>query len=88
MVYKQQNASRRVSLGTTLLNAGTCSLVPRPPPFLPFVCVHNNEDQRKWERPESICHVSRHKVDVGGEGPMFEYVYTKLESKSLSSQDA
>ena len=86
MVYKQQNASQRVSLGTTLQDAGTCSLVPRPPP-LPFVCVHNNEDQQKWERPESIRHVSRHKVDVGGEGPMFEYVCTKLESKSLSSQD-
>ena len=40
----------------------TASLVPRPPPFLLSVCVHNNSRERKTsekqERPGSIHHVS------------------------------
>ena len=47
-----------------------CSLVPRPPPFLPSVGVHNNtwewKTSEKWGRPGSIHHVSGHEVDVGG----------------------
>ena len=53
---------------------------------LPF-CMHNNTRNRnignkklKWERPGSIHHVSGRKVDVGGKGPIFKYVCTKLES--------
>ena len=38
---------------------------------------------RKRERPRSIYHMSGHKVDIGGERPIFEYVYTKLESEFL-----
>ena len=51
------------------------SFVPRPPPFLPSVCVHNNTRERKtgekWGRPGSVDHVSGCEVDVGGEGPIF-----------------
>ena len=47
-----------------------CSLVPRPPPFLPSVGVHNNTRERKTSekrgRPGSIHHVSGRKVDIGG----------------------
>ena len=38
------------------------SLVPRPPPFLSFICDHNNTRERetgkKRERPGSIHHVN------------------------------
>ena len=38
------------------------SLVPKPPPFLPSVCIHSNTRERKtsekWGRPGSIHHVS------------------------------
>ena len=67
------------------------SLVPRPPPFLPSVCVHNNT--REWKtgekrgRPGSIDHVSGREVDEGGEGPIFKYIRTKLESEFLTVQD-
>ena len=69
------------------------SLVPRPPPFLPSVCVsvcvHNNTQERKTseerERPGSIHRVSEHEVDVGGE--VFKYIRTKLESEFLTGQD-
>ena len=67
------------------------SLVPRPPPFLSSVCVHNNTRERKTSekrgRPGSIHHVSGHEVDVGGEGPIFKYIRTKLESEFLTGQD-
>ena len=67
------------------------SLVPRPAPFLPSVCVHNNTRDRKtgkkWGRPGSIRHVSGREVDVGGEGPIFNYIRTKLESEFLTGQD-
>ena len=67
------------------------SLVPRPPPFLPSVCVHNNTWDRKtgkkWGRPGRIRHVSGHEVDVGGEGPIFNYIRTKLKSEFLTGQD-
>ena len=67
------------------------SLVPRPPPFLPSVCVHNNTRERKTGekrgRPGSIHHVSGREVDVGGEGPIFKYVHTKLESNFHTGQD-
>ena len=35
----------------------------------------------------SIYHVSGYKVDIGREGLIFEYVYTKFESKFLTDQD-
>ena len=67
------------------------SLVTRPPPCLPSICVHINT--REWKtgekqgRPGSIHHVSGREVDVGGEGPIFKYVCTKLESEFLTGQD-
>ena len=45
------------------------------------------EDQRKTGKPGSIHHVSGHEVDVGGEGAIFKYICTKLESELLTSQD-
>ena len=64
------------------------SLVPRPPLFLPSVCIHNNIWERrtgnKRGRPGSIHHVSGHEVDLGGEGPMFKHVRTKVESEFLT----
>ena len=66
------------------------SLVPRPPPFLPSVGVHNNTREwktgKKWGRPGSIHHVSGREVDVGGEGPIFQYILTKLDSEFLTGQ--
>ena len=60
-------------------------------PILPSVCVHNNTRERttgeKRGRPGSIHHMSGREVDVGGEGPIFEYIRTKLESKFLTGQD-
>ena len=48
------------------------SFVPRPPLFIPSVCVHNNtrewKTSKKWGRSESIHHVSRRKVDIRGRG--------------------
>ena len=45
------------------------SLGPRPPPFLPSVCVHNNTRERKTGekrgRPGSIHHVSGHGGGLG-----------------------
>ena len=64
------------------------SLVPRPLPFLPSVCVHNNT--REWKtnekrgRPGSIHHVSGCEV---GEGPIFKYICSKLESEFLTDQE-
>ena len=69
----------------------TVSLVPRPPLFLPSICIHNNTQERKTGekrgRPGSIHHVSGREVDVGGEGPIFKYIRTKLESEFLTGQD-
>ena len=53
------------------------SLVPRPPPFLPYVCVCNNTwEQKTGEKqgrpPGSIHHMSGREVDIGGEGPIFK----------------
>ena len=31
--------------------------------------------------------MSEHEVDVGGEGPIFKYTRTKLESEFLAGQD-
>ena len=48
------------------------NLVPRPLPFLPSICIHNNTRKRKSNkkqgRPELIHHMSGHEVDVGGRG--------------------
>ena len=48
------------------------SLVPRPPPFLPSICVYNNTQERmigeKWGRPGNIRHMSGRMVDIGGRG--------------------
>ena len=35
------------------------------------------------KRPGSIRHVSGHEVDIGGEGPIYKYICTKLESEFL-----
>ena len=35
------------------------------------------------EIPALIHYVSKHEVDVGGEGPMFSYVHIKLESEHI-----
>ena len=68
-----------------------CNLVPRPPPFLPSVCVHNNTQERKTSkkrgRPGSIHHVSGREVDVVGEGLIFKYIRIKLASEFLTGQD-
>ena len=70
---------------------GGCSLVPRPPPFLPSVGVHDNTRKRKTSekrgRPGSIHHVSGRKVDVGGGGTDIQIIRTKLESEFLTGQD-
>ena len=67
------------------------SLVARPPPFLPPICIHNNNTQEqktgeKRERPGSIHHVSGREVDIGGEGPIFKYIRTKLVSYTYRSR--
>ena len=55
------------------------SLVPKSPPFLPSVCVHNKiqnwkiSKKLKWERPGNIHHVSGCEVDVGGGGGAISY---------------
>ena len=58
---------------------------------LPSICVHNNTRERKtgekWGRPESIHHMSGCEVDVGREGPIFNYIRTKLESEFLTGLD-
>ena len=66
------------------------SLIPRPPLFLP-----SDDNTWNWKigeklkqgRPGSIHHVSRREVDVGGEGPIFKNIHTKLESEFLTGQD-
>ena len=68
------------------------NLVPRPPPFLPSICVHYNTcEQKSGEKrgtPGSIHHVGGREVHgCRGEGPIFKYVRTKLESEFLTSQD-
>ena len=64
-----------------------CSLAP----FLLSVRIHNNIRERntskKRGRPGSIHHMSGREVDVGGDGLIFKYIRTKLESEFLTSQD-
>ena len=61
------------------------SLVPKPPPFLPSIFIHNNtrgqKTSKKRGRPGSIHHVSGREVDVGGERPIFKCIRTKPESE-------
>ena len=49
----------------------TCiiSLAPRPPPFLPFICVHTSEEKasEKRVRTESIHHMNDFKWTRGGQ---------------------
>ena len=73
---------------TNPLNSNT-SVVPRPPPFLPSVCTHNDtHGSEKQGRPRSIHHMSGREVDVGGGGGLiFKYVRTKLKSMFLINQD-
>ena len=63
------------------------SLGPRPPPFLPSVCVHNNTRERKTGkkqgRPGSIHHVSGHEVDVGGRGRYSNIYVLNLKASFL-----
>ena len=55
---------------TNLHRMAASSLVPRPPPFLPSVCVHNNTRERKTSekrgRPGSIHHVNDVRWTRGG----------------------
>ena len=48
------------------------SFVPRPPPFLPSICVQNNRREwktsEKWGRPGSIHHVNDIRWTRGGHG--------------------
>ena len=67
-----------------LTHAKSCSLIPRPPPCLPSREWKTGE---KRERCESIRNASGHEVDVGGEGPIFKNVRTKLESEFLTGQN-
>ena len=39
-----------------------CSLIPRPPLFLPFICVMETSEKRG--RPGSVHHMSGHELDV------------------------
>ena len=72
------------------MGAYKISLVPRPPLFLPSICVHNNTREqktgKKWGRPGSIQHVSGREVDVGGEGAIFKYIRSELEASFLLAQ--
>ena len=80
-----------VAKGVSSIQKVLISLVPRPPPFLSSICVHNNTRERKIDkiggRPGSSHHVSGREVNVGGEGPIFKYIRNKLESEFLTSQD-
>ena len=59
--------------------------------YLPFAftIIHRSRRpaKKKRGRPGSIDHVSGHDVDAGGEGPIFKYIRSKLESKFLTGQD-
>ena len=62
-------------------------------PGLPrfYLCAHYNTWERKTgkkrERPGSIHHMSGREVDIGGEGPIFKCIRTKLESEFFTGQD-
>ena len=62
------------------------SLIPRPPPFLPSICVHNNTQEQKIGekrgRPGSIHHVSGRKVDVGREGHVKIFLRSRIPTKN------
>ena len=88
-VYKVWPHSQAISLlphglGTRVLHAGPIrlkpSLIPRPPPFLPSVCVHNNTQKQKTSKKtgKSWEHSSHEWTRGGrrGEGPIFKYVCT------------
>ena len=59
------------------------NLVPTPPPFLPSVCVHNNEDQRKTGKAWEHRHVSGRKVDVRGGGECSNMYALNLKASFL-----
>ena len=67
------------------------SLVPRPPPFLPSICVHNNTREQKTGKKTGMAweHSSREWMRDGcrGEGPIFKYIRSKLESEFLTGPD-
>ena len=65
------------------------SLVPRPPPFLPSVCIHiNTQEQKTSEKHRTGIFIMR--VDAswtwGGEEPMFKCVRTKMKASFLESK--
>ena len=74
-----------------------CSLVPRPPPFLPSVCVHNNTRNRKisekWKPVFAPLYYCKRKWKVCGYGETalnssFSFGFwhrLKKSSQSLSS---
>ena len=53
---------------TVFLEPQGISLIPRPPPFLPFVCSHNNTREQKTseKRERSIHHVNDVRWTWGG----------------------
>ena len=70
-------------LQAPLFRGGRSSLFSRPFPFPPSISVRNITWKQKtgkaWE------HVSGREVDIGGEGPIFKYLCTKLKSRFLTS---
>ena len=64
-----------------------CASFPGLPRFyLPFAftIIHGS---RRPGRPGNIHDVSGREVDVGGEGPIFKYICTKLESEFFTGQE-
>ena len=52
-----------------------------------FLNTQERNTSEKQGKPGSIHHMSGRKVDVGGEGLIFKYMCTKLESEFLTAQD-
>ena len=66
------------------------SLVPGLPRFdLPFAftIIRGIGRSTKIKTEKGIHHVSGREVDVVGEGPIFKYIRSKLESEFLNGQD-
>ena len=76
---------------TVFLEPQGISLIPRPPPFLPFVCSHNNTREQKTseKRERSIRHVNDVRWTWGGcrGGATANYPSWPVRSKLLTGQD-
>ena len=63
------------------LHSTVASLVSRPPPFLPSICVHNNAQEQKTSEKRKGLGASIMSVDTSwmmGGGANIQYVHTKL----------